>query len=200
MSRFKIPTVLSLMALLAMVLACPRLEAETPPAAPERIRQIRLPKESRELLEKGGVFIFYDPVCPICAEYFPTIEGLQSRFSKQPFYLVMKSDDAVVATEFAEKYKPHSEILIDKSGELQSNLNAQVTPQVFLVKSGKTIYSGRIDDRYESIGHRRTVIRTRDLEDALKASAEGQIISQRETKPVGCFLEQIKKSRSKAGT
>ena len=198
MSRFKLATLIfALTSVYAWAIPPGKTEPVTV-TVPGKIRNVESKRQCKELLAKGGVFIFYDPSCPICAEYFPTIEELQARYSrKQPFYLILKEADAKLAAEFVEKYNPHCGIMIDKNEELQSSLKAQITPQAFLVKASKTVYSGRIDDRYESIGQRRTVIRSRDLEDALKASSTGNRIAARETQAIGCFLEQIKKAGSK---
>lgn len=143
-----------------------------------------------QLVQKGGVFIFFEPSCPICAEYFPSIEQLEAKFAKHDhFYLVFAAEAKDSAEKFISEYHPHSTVLIDKNSMLQSRLGAKVTPQAIVVCANKIEYSGRIDDRYVSIGNRRTVIRSHDLDDALSALSQGKAAPVKSTNPVGCFLQ-----------
>ncbi len=136
-----------------------------------------------------GVYIFYSPECPICAEYFRTIERLHAKYSKfAEFYLVVS--DKASASKLKREFKTSCRIIEDMSGSLQKELNATVMPQVFLLNQERVIYSGRIDDRYQSIGNRRTVIRSFDLENALAALAKGEKTQLKSTTAVGCFLER----------
>ncbi len=150
-----------------------------------------------ELIRQGGVFVFYDPACPICLEYFPTIQKLAAaNRDLLPFYLVMRKADDGAAEKFRKEYKPSCRILIDEDTSLRKALEATATPQAFLVHAGKTLYSGRIDNRYESIGHRRNVISSNDLADALSLLRKGTDFEIKKTSPVGCFLGTISSNNS----
>lgn len=146
--------------------------------------------QSKSFLQEGGVFIFYDPSCPICREYFPTIERLSSKYNDRfKFFLVLRSGEDAAARTFVKDYHPTCKVLVDSQFNLQKSLGATVVPQSFVVRNGNVIYSGRIDDRYESIGRRRTVIKSNDLEIALSAADHGATPAVKHTTPIGCFLE-----------
>lgn len=146
-----------------------------------------------ELISRGGVFIFFDPACPICAEYFPSIERLSAKYgSTQKFYLVISDEAQATAQNFINSYHPHCDVLLDSEANLQAALAARVTPQVFVLHAGKVVYSGRIDNRYESIGHRRSVISSNDLDLALQAISNGREPQTKTSTAVGCLLDQDK--------
>ncbi len=136
-----------------------------------------------------GVYIFYDPLCPVCREYFPYLDKLAQEHKKLPFQLVFSSVADKARQEFQKDYKPHASIIDDKNKLLQNLLKAKVTPEAVLVKSGRIIYRGRIDDRYAAIGQRRSLIGSCDLENALLAVEQNRTPEIKETIPIGCFLE-----------
>ena len=141
------------------------------------------------LAKQDGVFIFFDPTCPICAEYFPTIERLIARFGQVKFSLVFCAVDSDRIAEFVRDYKPRCRILSDVDGSLRAALDAHVTPEAVVKSAGKNVYSGRIDDRYASIGHRRSVVGVHDLENILATISNGQTVLPSKTAAVGCFIE-----------
>jgi hypothetical protein len=144
----------------------------------------------RDLMNKGGVFVFFDPSCPICAEYFPTLEQLTAKYKgKLDFFLVFKAEDSSAVKGFVDGYQPHSRVLCDKNSLLLAQLRPKVTPEVFVVQQKKVVYSGRIDDRYAAIGHRRNVIRSHDLDEALALLAAGRQAREHATTAVGCYIE-----------
>lgn len=160
-----------------------------------RLSKLSAP-DTEKLLLQGGVFVFYDPACPICLEYFPTIQKLAAKDGDLgPFYLVMRSADEDAAARFAKEYlegqaaQSSIKLLVDSDGSLRKALAATTTPQAFLVREGKTLYSGRIDNRYESIGNRRNVVTSNDLADVLDELRKGGNIEAKKTAAVGCFME-----------
>ncbi|MBX9686301.1 MAG: hypothetical protein K2X27_06335, partial [Candidatus Obscuribacterales bacterium] len=72
-------------------------------------------------------------------------------------------------------------------------LAAKITPQAFVWKNGRLVYSGRIDDRYAAIGQRRSVIVCHDLKSLLSDLDSGKNLVFKETQAIGCFLESPKK-------
>jgi thiol-disulfide isomerase/thioredoxin len=155
---------------------------------PVRVEKLDAAK-SESVAKQDGVFIFFDPSCPVCAEYFPTIERLNARFERSRFSLVFCAVDNETIADFVREYKPHCRLLNDLDGSLRAALDAHVTPQAVVRQAGKTIYSGRIDDRYASIGHRRAVIGAHDLETVLASINRGQPVLSSRTAAVGCFIE-----------
>ena len=57
---------------------------------------------------------------------------------------------------------------------------------------GELIYLGRIDDRYVDIGKARPEATRHDLEEVLVAVVAEKSIRRRETKAVGCTIEDLK--------
>jgi hypothetical protein len=51
------------------------------------------------------------------------------------------------------------------------------------------IYSGKIDNWFEDIGKRRTIITEFYLQDALNSVIRHREPAIKETKPVGCFID-----------
>ncbi len=185
---FKIAVTL-LLSLLADPLASN--SAPTPTAQrTEELTRIESAADASMLMKTDRVVIYFSPECPICIESFPTIESLSQKFRKEiEFNLVVSKSESKQAQTFLSKYHPTARIVVDENGLLQKLLAARVTPEAFLLKEGKVIYRGRIDDRYAGIGQRRTVIRTNDLADAVLAYVEHKPIKTTSTVAVGCFLE-----------
>lgn len=139
-----------------------------------------------------GVYIFFSPGCPICREYVPYLKRLSQKHSQLIFFLVFNNCDQSEIDSFVESYKTGATLkaICDRDGKIKSSLNARISPQAFLLLNGKTIYSGRIDNRYAAIGKRRSVISSYDLERSIEsARSENEKAVPRKTEAVGCFIE-----------
>ena len=142
---------------------------------------------------KATVFIFLSSECPISNSYMPLLSVLSSEFQTKDiaFFGVIADPDvkAEEAKKFADEYKFPSDILMDSKQELASILNAHITPEVFVISNtGKTLYHGRIDDRYIALGKGRVNARKNDLRDALTNIAEGKKVKNPKTKVIGCSI------------
>lgn len=174
------------------------LEINAPLTSPVCADDMKVRDSRPFAAQKDGVFIFYDPSCPICLEYFPSIQKLAIKNADLlPFYLVMRPADETAAARFAQEYKPSCKIMIDSGSSIQKTLGATITPEAFVVQSGKTIYCGRIDNRYESIGHRRNIISSNDLENALDDLRRGGNLTFKKTEAVGCYMERTSMKNSR---
>jgi hypothetical protein len=67
--------------------------------------------------------------------------------------------------------------------------DASITPQVFLVSNDSVHYKGRINDAFETLGIKKSVIKSPDLENAIKAVLENQEVPIAETEAIGCFID-----------
>ena len=66
---------------------------------------------------------------------------------------------------------------------------ATVTPEaVVLDAGGKTVYQGRIDDRYAQLGKKRPEPKVLDLEAALAEFVSGKPVTVAKTNAVGCRI------------
>ena len=68
-----------------------------------------------------------------------------------------------------------------------------VTPEVAVMKDGRMLYRGRIDDRYIEFGKDRPQPTVRDLERSLEAILAGKPVPVAETRAVGCILAELVK-------
>lgn len=140
------------------------------------------------------VFVFLATECPISNGLLPELARLHERFSRQSieFYGVISDryTSPVEAAEHRQEYSIPFPVLLDVSGTLQRQLQATHTPQAIVVsREGRTVYSGRIDDRYEELSRPRPHASRHELREALADIANGQLPRVERTEPIGCRLE-----------
>jgi hypothetical protein len=61
-------------------------------------------------------------------------------------------------------------------------------PQVFVLRGRTVLYSGKIDNSYERVGKRRTIITQHLLHDVLTNIVQNQPIVPSKTEPIGCIF------------
>ena len=73
---------------------------------------------------------------------------------------------------------------------MAKQLGAATTPQVFVVRNRDqaVLYHGKIDNSFESIGHRRQVVTEHYLQKALDNVLINKAPEPATTDPVGCFI------------
>ncbi len=70
---------------------------------------------------------------------------------------------------------------------------AEITPTAVIVRPDASIaYRGRIDNFYADFGKQRRTVTEHDLRDALAAVLAGKPVARPETKPVGCYIPELK--------
>lgn len=83
--------------------------------------------------------------------------------------------------------------IVDRDHALVKATGADVTPTAVVIRPDASIaYRGRIDNFYADLGKPRRVVTAHDLRDALDAVAAGKPVPNPETKPVGCFIPDLK--------
>jgi len=93
---------------------------------------------------------------------------------------------------FKEKYKVRFTIAADTSKVTVRMLNATVTPQVFLLtKEREIVYEGAIDNWAIDLGKQRNKPTQDYMQDAVTNYLLGLPIAVKETKPVGCFINDL---------
>ena len=144
---------------------------------------------------KANVVIFITNDCPIANSYAPEIQSIISDYSPvgAAFFLVHVDPDIT-----AEKAKKHAydfgyacSILRDPLHRLVSKLEADITPEAFVLARDGVAYRGRIDDLFEDLGKKRRKARTRDLRDALEAVLAGKAVVNPKTTAVGCYIPEL---------
>jgi peroxiredoxin len=143
------------------------------------------------------VTVFLSETCPICQSYTLTLKDLYSKYKTQSVTFIgvlpnYYSDQKSLA-EFKKKYAIPFELVTDKDGSIAKNLKASITPEVFVLDAKKNIlYHGRIDDSFYAVGKRRTMITSKDLENALSEIVTGKKVTLPQTQAIGCIITSSK--------
>ncbi len=143
--------------------------------------------------EQLKVYVFLSETCPICQSYTLTLKTLAEKYSRENVVFLLVFPNYYSGTDsvnaFIKKYNLPFFSIVNKAKELAKELNATITPEVFVQDAkGKILYSGRIDDSFYSLGKRRTVVSSNDLDDALQAITGKQKVKNVKTQAVGCII------------
>lgn len=146
---------------------------------------------------RATAFIFTTTDCPIANRYAPEIARLYERFAKQGirFWLVYAnpSEQPAVIRDHVQKFGLAVPALRDLQHDLVQRLGMTVTPETAVVdREGKTVYRGRIDDRYVDLGIDRPTATRREFLDALTAVVSGKPVPTAITRAVGCIVADFK--------
>jgi peroxiredoxin len=139
--------------------------------------------------EKGTVIVFLSTKCPVVRGYNERINQIFNQYkSKGVAFIGINSN----STESPEQIRSHAKetysfpVLIDKGNVLADELNASVTPEVFLFDStGKLIYKGAVDNDRSG-----TNVTENYLRDALDALLADKPIAKSLTKAFGCTIKR----------
>ena len=144
---------------------------------------------------KANVVIFITNDCPIANSYAPEIKSIIGEYSPRGagFFLVHVDPDVGLekAKTHAADFGYENTILRDPRHVLVSELEADVTPEAFVIGKSGILYRGRIDDLYADLGKKRRQARTRDLRDALDAVLSGRAVKNPATTAVGCYIPEL---------
>jgi hypothetical protein len=145
------------------------------------------------------VLFFIASDCPISNRYLPEIRRLENKFAAQHvvFWFVYpnvgETSDAVRQHEAA--YGAEEHVLLDPHHQLVALTHAKVTPEsaVLVPERGgaealRTVYHGRIDDRYLQIGQERPSATQHDLERAIVDVLQHRSVQQPDGPAVGCGI------------
>src|SRR5688572_5729151 len=143
---------------------------------------------------KAAVLFFLSTECPISRFYATEIQRICASYRSRGVRCSLIFEDLPLAPaavrrhllEFSYRDIPAA---IDESGSVAKQAGALVTPQAVIVDGARRIrYRGRIDNFYADLGKSRRQATVHDLADALDAILAGRLVSNPETKPVGCFI------------
>lgn len=142
---------------------------------------------------RANVLFFITTDCPIANGYVPEINSIARDFSGAPVRFFAVHVDSELTTEGAHKHQDTFDlripVILDSKHQLVRAVGATRTPEVaVLLPDGKTLYRGRIDDRYAAIGKKRTVVEHHDLRDVLTAIVSGKKIEMTRTEAIGCSI------------
>ena len=146
--------------------------------------------------EKVAVLLFVRSDCPISNRYAPELQRLYQQYFPQgiDFRLVYPESGLTTAAmeNHLREYGYTIPGVLDAGRQYVTRARARVTPQAAVFARGRLIYLGRIDDRYVDTGKARPRATRRDLEEVLAEVAAGKTPRMRETKAVGCAIENVR--------
>jgi len=137
---------------------------------------------------RAVVLFFIASDCPISNRTLPEMKRVQSEFSGHGvsiwFVYPNTTETQQSIHEHLSAFGIGDTALTDPHGRLARMTGAQWTPESAVLVPGKgglrTVYVGRIDDRYLGIGRERPQATQHDLEDAVAA-----VLAGRKPKPPG---------------
>jgi hypothetical protein len=145
---------------------------------------------------KAIVLLFISTECPYSNRAAPEIKRVMAEFEAKGvrFWLVYPNP-----TDTPDRIRAHTRAfgypdiaLRDPGHALVKLAQPTVTPEATVFDgSGRTVYRGRIDDRYITLGRERPSVATHDLESALTAVLGGTPVSPNTTQAFGCFIADL---------
>ena len=141
--------------------------------------------------QKATVLFFLTTECPIGNLYSPEINRIVGHYKEKgvTFHSVYAYETAAEIKKHQQEYKLSLSALLDPEVKLAKLTGATVTPEACVLgPDGKILYRGRIDDRAVKFGTVRVEPRVRDLRLALDAVLAGKPVTQKFTKPIGCYI------------
>jgi len=135
--------------------------------------------------------IFVSSTCEVTAAYSARLEQLFADYSSKKVQFVFVDANANETAADIDAYVRSKgwtfHVYKDDSNRLADQLDAHVTPEVFLFdKAGELRYHGRVDDSRPG-----TNITSKDARDALDAMLSGKPVPVSETKALGCTISRV---------
>jgi hypothetical protein len=173
------------------MLAAPLLAVLIQTLAGARVDALAMPPGARAI-----VYIFTSTDCPISNRYAPEVRRLAETFAKDGvvFRLVYPSradTEQMIREHVAAFSYTNVTAVRDPDLALVRFSGATITPEAVVVRDGKVVYRGRIDDRQVDLGVERPAATQHDLADALAAIVGGRRVPQPVTRAVGCYIADL---------
>ena len=139
---------------------------------------------------KPSVLIFTTYDCPVANKMAPEIRHIAGNYEDKINFLLIYTDPDTSPNELATHRKDFG------LNEITSILDAKHTlvkaPEAVIIKKGKVLYRGRINNFYEDFGKPRRVITQHDLRDAIAAILSGKKVPQPRGECIGCYIPKLK--------
>jgi len=146
----------------------------------------------------ASALFFVTNDCPISNYYSHEIRRTCDEYGKKGVSCSLIYVDPTITDEQARKHAAeygHGDYpkIVDREHLLVKEAGADVTPEAVVVRADESIaYRGRIDNFYAELGKPRRIVTEHDLRDALDAVVAGKPVERPSTKPVGCFIPDLK--------
>ncbi|HEY4354575.1 MAG TPA: hypothetical protein VGN16_02425 [Acidobacteriaceae bacterium] len=145
-----------------------------------------------------AVLYFVASDCLYSDRYFPEMERLRRQFesTKIGFRWIYPDQGEQLANVQAHQKQfgaPSGSARLDADGAITRLAQTHITPEAaVLVRaqdgSWRTVYHGRIDDRYVRLGLERPHAQRHDLQDAIRAAIDGKPAPPADGSAVGCAI------------
>jgi hypothetical protein len=143
---------------------------------------------SHDPVKAQGIQVLYFVLaeCPIARKYSPEIQRLSK---KAKSWIVFEDPDLslIQARNHLKSFRLNPVGLLDGDHRLSRSFKVTTVPTAVVLRNGKVVYKGRIDDRFPALGIERRP-RSFDLRDALVSLAAGKTPRVRETPTIGCAI------------
>ena len=156
----------------------------------------------RSLAPSGAsaiVLFFAATDCPISNRYLPEVRRIEEEFAAQGVVLWFVYPNFGTSANEVRKheaeYGSEDHVLLDPNHQLVALAHAKITPESAVLVPGagstkifRTVYHGRIDDRYLSLGQERPKATQHDLERAITDVLQHRAVEQPNGPAVGCGI------------
>lgn len=155
-------------------------------------------REPLKVTGRAGVEFFVTHDCPVSNYYSHEIRRICEDFGKQGVACHLVYVDPTISAEQVRKHAAefgHGDYpkILDLQHALVKATGAEVTPEAVVIRPDSSIaYRGRIDNFYADYGKPRRMVTEHDLRDAIEAVVAGKPVAKPETKPVGCYIPDLK--------
>jgi hypothetical protein len=147
---------------------------------------------------RASVLFFVTHDCPVSNYYSHEIRRICEAYGKHGVSCSLVYVDPTLTDEKARDHAKeygHGDYakIVDRKHELVKATGADVTPTAVIVRPDASIaYRGRIDNFYADFGKPRRMVTEHDLRDALDEVIAGKPVAKPESKPVGCYIPDLK--------
>jgi peroxiredoxin len=143
------------------------------------------------------LLLFLNTECPVSNSYAPLMTRLAERYRTRGVGCYgVHCDPALSAAEaqqHANEYTLDLPLVLDPQQTLAQAAGVRIAPTAIVASpTGKVLYRGRLDNRYDISGKRRDAATVHDLENALDAVLRGEQPAVAETETFGCPLPKLK--------
>src|SRR5262249_36939494 len=143
--------------------------------------------------EKGTLLVFISTKCPYSNAYNERMKKIAEDYQARGGSFIGINANANETTDeikrHADEHKFSFPIFKDADNRIADQLNAQVTPEAYLLDSGgKLVYHGRVDNSRNP-----DQVKSNDLLDAIGALLAGKPIENPRTRAFGCMIQIVNK-------
>ncbi|MBV8818844.1 MAG: redoxin domain-containing protein [Acidobacteriaceae bacterium] len=140
------------------------------------------------------VVTFISTQCPISNSYNDRMSALYRDYSAKGVRFIFananRTEQAKDVAEHAKSVKFPFPVYKDENNQLANRLNAQVTPESFVLdRNAVLVYRGQVDDSKNEAR-----VKEKSLRNALDAVLDGKPVAVAETKAFGCTIKRVRRS------